>query len=376
MHNIAVFTGTRAEYGLLKRLIRLLKEDDSLETRIIVSGTHLSKAHGNTRYEIDADGFSYDSVEIPFGDDTPNGMARGIAEGILKYSDYLQLTKPNILVVLGDRYEALAATIAAFLHGIPIAHISGGDVTEGALDDGFRNCITQMASLHFPGNERAAMRLRHMGVRDDAIYSVGDPGIENCIKEPLLPLEVLNQELGTALEEGNYFLVTLHAETKRPLAAEEQMRSLIAAMEQFPNQNFLITLANSDPGGQRINQMWEEEKQLHSNWIVRDSLGMRRYLSAVKYASAVVGNSSSGIVETPVVGTPSVNIGIRQQGRHTEDCVISCNFLTASIAEAMKQAVSVSYREAAGRCAASYHSINTAEKIKEVLKEHLLQNAL
>ena len=370
-HKICVVTGTRAEYGLLRRLIGKLDGDADTELKLLVTGTHLSEAYGNTQEEIREDGFPFDALPIPLGGETGAQVAEFTGEALKRFATYFAECRPEMVVILGDRYEAFAAAAAAFTEGIPIAHISGGDVTEGALDNGFRNAISMFAKLHFPGCEESAQRLIRMGAASDRVYSVGDPGVENCLNTDFMGMDELEENLGFSLDNGNFSIVTYHPVTTEVGKAFEQVRALAEALEEFPDMRFIITLANADAEGEVINAFWRETAPDHKNWLVVPSLGVRRYLSAVKLAKAVIGNSSSGIVEAPALQVPTVNVGNRQQGRPMAESVICCRPDKEEIRGALKRAFSPEFQALAKKTVSTFGNGNTSEEIARIIKEYL-----
>lgn len=337
-YQVCVVTGTRAEYGLLKRVIGLIKKEDKMQLNLVVTGSHLSNNFGNTQQEIIADGIEeFYRIFIPIEEDSKRAMAQATGVAMELFSEYYSNYKPDVLVVLGDRFEIFAAVSAAYLMGIPIAHIAGGDVTEGAVDDAIRHCITKMSSLHFPGCEDSAKRIVQMGEQPSSVYNVGDTGIENCIRTELMSREELSKNLSCDWIMNDYAVVTFHPVTLENHSEKKQMKELIEAMKERSELSYVITLSNADAGGRLINEMWIEEKK--DNWLVIPSLGLRRYLSAIKYAKAVIGNSSSGIFEAPVMKTPTVNIGDRQKGRMQASSIINCRPNKEDISKAIRDVI-------------------------------------
>lgn len=371
-HQICVVTGTRADYGILRRLLFRLKADSRFEMHLVVTGTHLSAQFGNTQDEILQDGFcDFQPIPIPVEDDSKEGMAYATGIAMTKFSDYFNRFRPDILVVLGDRFEILAAATAAHLMGIPIAHISGGDVTEGAVDDAIRHSITKMSSLHFPGCAQSAKRIIQMGEQPDSVWDVGEPGVENCLNLKLLSRSELADSVGFCGIDGNYAVVTFHPVTMENDTAESQVYALITAMDRHPELSYIITMANADAGGRAINNIWVNEKKKHPNWLVVSSLGVQRYLSAVKYAKLVIGNSSSGIIEAPSLGTPTINIGDRQKGRMMADSVICCEPDCDKIAKAMKEALSKEFQKKAEHIKSPFGDGTTSAQIVKILDNFL-----
>ncbi|MBE6106903.1 UDP-N-acetylglucosamine 2-epimerase [Anaerovibrio lipolyticus] len=346
MYKVCVVTGTRADYGLLRQLLKKLQKNVNIALQLVVTGSHLSEKFGNTQTEIKADGFlEYIKLPIPIEDDSKHGMAIATGVAMQKMSDIFVQLRPELLVVLGDRFEILAASTAAHMLGIPVAHISGGDVTEGAVDDAIRHCITKMSSLHFPGCEQSRRRIIQMGEHPDTVFNVGEPGVENCLKLDLMEREELGRNLNFEYINGNYSMVTFHPVTMENNTAQQQLYELINAMNQFSDMGYIVTLANADAGGRLINDIWLQEGKKHNNWLVVSSLGVVRYLSTVKYAKLVIGNSSSGVVEAPSMKTPTVNIGDRQKGRMMAESVICCEPKCEDIVNAMRKALTDEFQE-------------------------------
>lgn len=340
-YKVCVVTGTRAEYGLLRPLMEKINSHERMELKLVVTGTHLALKFGHTVDEIIEDGFTdYCEIDILEDEDSKYKMAVSTGNATREFATYFENNRPDIVVILGDRFEMLSVATAAHLMGIPIAHISGGDVTEGAVDDGIRHCITKLSSLHFPGCEQSAKRIIQMGEQPETVFNVGEPGVENCLNTKLLTREELAENLKFADILGDYSIVTFHPVTMENDTAGEQLNELIKAMDEVRGMSYIITLANADAGGRTVNDIWEEEAKKHSNWYVISSLGVVRYLSAVKNAKAVIGNSSSGIIEAPAMHVPTVNIGDRQKGRMMAESVICCEPVKEQIATAIKKACS------------------------------------
>ena len=327
--------------------------------------------------EIINDGFTqYSQIPIPLEDDSKEGMAKATGVAICRFSDYFSSNRPDIVVVLGDRYEILAAVIAARMQGVPVAHISGGDVTEGAIDDSIRHAITKMSQIHFPGCEQSRKRIIQMGEQPDTVFNVGEPGVENCLKLKLLGRDILAKEISFDRVLEDYCIVTFHPVTMENNTGVTQVKELIKAMNAFPKMNYIVTMANADAGGRSINDIWCEEGQKHSNWLVVTSLGVVRYLSAMKYSKAVIGNSSSGIVEAPSMRIPTVNIGDRQKGRMLAESVISCAPFADTIKSAIEQVLSKNFQERAKNVVSPFGDGTTSEQIELHLLDYLRNDKL
>jgi GDP/UDP-N,N'-diacetylbacillosamine 2-epimerase (hydrolysing) len=345
---------------------------EQISLDLVVTGSHLSSSFGNTETEILKDGFSaYGRVPIPLGNDGKEDMAKATGAALSIFADYFHQNRPEALLVLGDRYEILAAVIAAHMMGIPIAHISGGDITEGAVDNAIRHSITKMSVLHFPGCSHSARRIIQMGEDPSMVFNVGEPGVENCLKTQFMTRQELEESVGFSGVRGNYSVVTFHPETMGNNTEGEQVRSLIRAMDYFSDMSYIITLANADAGGHEINALWEAEGEKHKNWLVVPSLGVRRYLSAVKNSCMVIGNSSSGIVEAPALRVPTVNIGDRQKGREMAESVICCEPETEMICKAMEKALNPVFREKSREVHSPFGDGRTSEQIVSILIQKL-----
>lgn len=338
---IAVMTGTRAEYGLMSWLIDELCHSDHFVLQLVVSGMHLSPLFGHTVSKIIADGYEI-AAEVPCVglDDSPIGMIADFSEACSGFGRAFETLKPDILVLLGDRYEALAAACAATMLRIPIAHIHGGEATEGAMDEAFRHSITKMAHLHFPAAEDYARRIVRMGEDPERVHMVGAIGLDSFTRLDLMPRPALAAEFDLDTEKP-WVLVTFHPATLEEADAAEQTKVLVAALDRHQEAVLMVTKANSDPGGRAVNQVWENQAAANPDRVrLFDSLGQTRYLSAMKQAAAVVGNSSSGIIEAPAAGVPTVNIGSRQAGRLMADTILHARVDANEISTALERALS------------------------------------
>lgn len=324
---IAVFTSSRSDYGLLRWFMTAIDNNELFDLRIIVSGAHLSKEQGYTISLIENDGFkSYEPILSLFASDEPYAIAKSIGTAILSLSDCLHQMNPDIICVLGDRYELLSICSTALVMNIPIAHISGGDVTEGAIDNEVRNAITMMSTLHFPGVEASAKNISRMLNTNKNIFVVGEPGIENFRKEPLMSRHELALSLGLH-EDKEWVLFTYHPETKCTVDENKTIaKRILKHLVSFKgDREIVITKSNADLGGVQLNEIWSEFSKRHDGVSLYSSLGQKRYNSFMGQAVAVVGNSSSGIVEAPYFGVPVLNIGNRQQGRHLCNNIVQAN---------------------------------------------------
>lgn len=337
MRKVAVFTGTRAEYGLLYWLLKDLQQDSEIELQLLVSAMHLSPEFGMTYQQIETDGFTItEKVEMLLSSDSAVGTAKSIGLGVLGFADALERMKPDVLVVLGDRFEALAVTQAAMILRIPIAHIHGGEITEGAYDDAIRHAITKLSLLHFTSTEAHRNRVIQLGEHPSRVFNVGAVGLDHLKRSKMFSLAELSASLNFKLEQP-YFLVTYHPVTLASEPAKASFENLLKALDAFPQHQIILTYPNADDGGREIIPLLEAyAKQQPSRVLAIPSLGQKRYLSAVKHAAAVVGNSSSGIIEVPSFKVPTVNIGERQRGRLAAESVFSCPSNTAAIIETLQ----------------------------------------
>lgn len=337
---IAVFTGTRAEYGLLYWLMQDIKDDNALELQVLVSGMHLSPEFGLTWHQIEEDGFKIDEkVEILLSSDSAVGVVKSIGLGLIGFADALTRMKPDLIIILGDRYEAFAAAQAAMFLKIPIFHLHGGEITEGAYDDAIRHAITKLSYLHGVSTEEYRTRVIQLGEEPNRVYNVGALGLEHLHRTKLLSLDALSKSLKFSLYRP-YFLVTYHPVTLANESPKRSFEALLDALDEFKDHKVIITYPNSDDGGRQIIPILEKyaKTQVERVYAI-PSLGQLRYLSALKYSSMVIGNSSSGIIEAPSFCVPTINIGSRQNGRLAANSVINCQPNKYDIVEAIKTAV-------------------------------------
>ena len=335
---IAVVTGSRAEYGLLYWVLRDLQAAPDLELQLIVTGMHLSPEFGMTVRQIEQDGFPIARrVEMLVSSDTPGGIAKSMALGLIGMSDAIEACRPDVMLVLGDRFEILAAAQAALLHNVPLAHIAGGDTTEGAFDESIRHAITKMSHLHLVTNELSARRVRQLGEDPASVLVTGSPGLDHLRRLPLLGRAELEAALGAPLGRRN-LLVTFHPVTLEPEEGVRQQAELLAALAELPEDTVLwFTRPNADTGGRSLAQALDAWAAGRANARVFSSLGQLRYLSLMAQVDAVAGNSSSGLYEAPSFRVPTINIGDRQRGRTAPESVIQCEPERAAIAAALEQ---------------------------------------
>ncbi len=372
---IAVVTGTRAEYGLLRPVLEKLRSSEVLAPRLLVTGAHLSAEYGHTVDEIEADGMPVAArIDILQYGHGPLALPDTVALAIREFARWFGENRPAAALVLGDRYEIFAAAQAAAMMGVPIAHISGGDVTLGAADDYYRHCITKMAALHFPSCTESARRVIRMGEDPKNVYNVGGLGDENIRRMPKLSLGALSESIGFDLSKP-YALVTFHPETAGGADPAAQSDALLRAMEAVGADrgvHWLITKANADAGGEIINQkidVWTAARPGEA--IAFTSLGVKRYLSAMQYAAFVAGNSSSGVVETPTFGVPAVDVGDRQAGRLRCANVLHCPAEAGAIAACMETALTPAFVRRARHTVSPYNGGDTSGRITAVLEQRL-----
>lgn len=339
MKKICIVTAARSEYGLLKWVIDGVYKDRELELQLVVTGAHLVKEHGQTVQFIEEDGYPIAArVDMHLASGNKKDIVRSMGSCFYGMADVLEELHPDVVMVLGDRYELLSIVGSALVMGIPVAHLSGGDITEGAIDNEVRNAVSMMSTLHFPGIESSAENLRRMMGNDALIYTAGEPGLESFLRYDLMSRSELAENIGLNVNRP-WCLVTLHSETK--LSLEENLNmvnNLFEVMQQTKDVQFVISKANADYGGMQINEFWENAvKQDEDKYHLFSSLGQRRYLSFMQQTVGVIGNSSSGIVEAPFLGIPVINIGNRQKGRHLCKNVIQCDRNRENIAKAFER---------------------------------------
>lgn len=366
MKKIAVVTATRAEYGILRPLIYKLGATEGMILQVIVTGTHLSEKYGHTQWEIERDGVPiFRRIPILEEGNTPYDISVTMANATRGFAAYFRDEKPDLVVVLGDRTEILGVCCAAMNGQIPIAHLHGGELTEGAVDDCVRHAVTKMSYLHFPACEVYRRRIIQMGESPERVFCVGALGVENILHVPLLAYDEVCVQTGIP-SNRKYVVVTFHPVTLEDGMVHAQMEELIAAMQQQPDYFYLITKANADAGGNLVNEWFERLAAEQGNVRLVASLGMVRYLSAVKYSAFVMGNSSSGIIEAPALGTPTVNIGERQSGRLMAETVITCRPDAEEIIAAMHKAEGTPHK-----ASTIYGNGDTSDRIVAVLKDFL-----
>ena len=376
MKKVFVVTSTRADWGLLKPVCTRLDKEESIQLSVVATGTHIKAEYGSTIEEIRRDGFepAYQIDILKFGNDD-TAVAKTIAHTVAEFTDLFSKDKPDLLLVLGDRYEMFAVCTAASALGVPIAHISGGDVTVGAKDDFYRHCMSAMANLHFPSCDDSYNRLLRLGQQPSTVHNVGGLGDENIKNAPLMSLE----ELENSVEFANltpFLLITYHPETQKGTPRQD-MQNLLDALDQISGYNMIFTKSNADAGGEIINSMVDSYCAKNSHRAKAFfSLGLKRYLSAMSIAAAVVGNSSSGVVETPTFRVPTVNIGDRQKGRYIAKNVICTRSDREDILKGIQTAVSDSFKAVADTAKSPYDmDCVPSEEITKTITEFLASDS-
>ena len=365
---ICVVTGSRADYGLLYWTLREIDASPDLDLQLIVTGMHLSNEFGSTIEKIEDDGFdiSY-RVDMLLSSDSAVGVTKSTGLGMVGFADAYDSLQPDIVLLLGDRFELLAAASAALFAVIPIAHIHGGEVTSGAFDDAIRHSITKMAHLHFTSTKQYRNRVIQLGENPANVFNVGAPGIDHIHRLKLLERKELEEKLGLTLE-SNSLLITFHPATLEPGTARRDFKVLLRALDQLENVSLVFTKANADTEGRSINEMIDGYVESRSNAIAHTSLGQLLYLSTMKEVQGVVGNSSSGIIEAPSLEVGTVNIGDRQTGRVRAASVIDCSATYEKIRSALEQLLSPEFQAGLADVVNPHGDENVSKKIVDVLK--------
>jgi UDP-hydrolysing UDP-N-acetyl-D-glucosamine 2-epimerase len=375
MKKICIVTATRAEYGLLKPLMHKLQESSHFELQLVVTGAHLSPEFGLTYQLIEADGFHIDEkVEMLLSSDTPAGIVKSMGLAQIGFADVFNRISPDALILLGDRYEILSVASAATIFTIPIIHLHGGEITEGAYDDSVRHAISKLSTIHFTSTAAYRHRLIQMGEQPEHVFNVGAIGLDNIVDLQLLDRAELEKTLGIVLRKYNY-QVTFHPETLSDMSSEEQFKILLKAISQQKESYFIFTKANADTDGRVINQMIDQFVNEHQDMAsAYNSLGSLRFLSTVKICDAIVGNSSSGIIEAPSLGTATINIGDRQRGRTQATSVINCSVNIDEIVAAFNQVKDPLFQKSIHTIDNPYGEGGTASKIIQILGQLDSQN--
>lgn len=376
MKTICVVTGTRAEYGLLRWLMEGIRQSPDLTLQVIVTGAHLSPEFGLTYRDIEADGFVIDrKVEMLLSSDTSVGVAKSMGLAMIGFGDAFAELSPDLVLVLGDRYEIFSAAAAATIARIPVAHLHGGETTEGAFDEALRHSITKMAHLHFVAAQAYRRRVIQLGEDPARVFLVGGLGVDNILKLDLLDRGALEAALDFKLGPKN-LLITFHPATLEQGAAAGQMDELLAALDTLPDTHLIFTMPNADTEGRALSRQLEAYVAGRPNAKVFASLGQRRYLSAIAQVDAVVGNSSSGLAEVPSFRKATVNIGERQKGRLKAQSVIDCETDRESIKTALARAYSAEFQASLGQVRSPYGDGGASQKILHILETHDFSGSL
>lgn len=370
MKKIAVITSTRAEYGLLKPIITKIQKSKFLDLRLVVTGAHLSELYGNTINTINGDGFSIEeTIDIDLEDNTKNGVANSFAKAVSGFSLYLQKSTCDCVLLLGDRYEILAFAVSALLHNVPIAHLYGGEVTIGAIDESIRHAITKLSRLHFAATSEYAARIVQLGEDPKSVFNVGGIGVDVINQTLLLPNDELSASLGVnLLDYRNRIIVTFHPETCDQASGLEQLKALLRVLSGMNKDLLVFTMPNADHGSMMVRELINQFVTLHSNAISFESLGNQRYLSCLSLFDLIIGNSSSGILEAPTFNIATINMGRRQEGRVRSDSVIDCGSSDIDIHDAIKKALTPQFRKLCKSSDNPYGTGGASSKIVDVLE--------
>ncbi|MBO6960196.1 MAG: UDP-N-acetylglucosamine 2-epimerase (hydrolyzing) [Prochlorococcus marinus CUG1438] len=373
---ICVVTGTRAEYGLLRWIIRGIHESKDLDLILIVTGSHLSPEFGLTVNEIKSDGYLIsDKVEMLLSSDTPTAISKSIGLGLIGFADKFECHKPDLLVLLGDRYEIYSAAIAAMISRTPIAHIHGGESTEGVIDEAIRHSITKMSHFHFVAAKDYKRRVLQLGENPQFVFEVGGLGIDSINKMKLLSKEKLEQNLGVKFWDKN-LLVTFHPVTLEQNTSEAQIEQILKAIEKFKDINFIFTMPNADTNGRIIIKSIKEFCKSNRNSIYFKSLGQLRYLSCLKIVDGVIGNSSSGLIEVPSFFKGTINIGDRQKGRLKASSIIDCKPDEKDLIKSIIKLYSKEFQYSLKKTINPYGNGSASNKILEIIEEFDLDKDL
>lgn len=375
MRKICFFTGTRADYGIMSRLMRMVDDEPSCELQVIATNMHLSPEFGLTYKEIEADGIHINrKVEMLLSSDTSNGIVKSMGLATIGFADALEELSPDLVVILGDRYEMLCAAQSCLIYKIPIVHLFGGEITEGAFDDAIRNAITKLSHLHFTSTEEYRQHIIQMGEPSSHVFHVGALGVDNILSEPIMTRRELEQSLDFQLGE-KFLLVTFHPVTMERNTTSEQCDNLLTALSEVnKDYKLLFTLPNSDTNGRIIMSKVKEYVKRHSERsFAITSLGKKRYYSALKYTTAVIGNSSSGLIEAPSFHIPTLNIGNRQKGRARGKSVIDVPSNLSDIQAGIKKILSPEFQIVAKNAHNPYEKANTLQNIFKVITTYSLE---
>lgn len=377
MKRICVITTTRAEYGLLYPLLKEIDKDDMLELQLVVGGTHLIQEFGYTKNEIIQDGFKISKeIELTLASDNACSISKSMGLTLMTFSDYVKDNRPDMGIILGDRYEMLAFAAVFVNERIPIAHINGGEITEGALDEFYRHAITKLSILHFTNCNEHRNRVIQMGENPEYVYNVGDTCVDNICRTNFWSVDKLENNLNIPLRNKKIILITYHPVTTVN-KDDEQIQELLNALDEFGMEFiFIFTKANADEGGKEINFIIDQYTQTHKNWFLVDSLGRERYLSLLKICSLVIGNSSSGIYEVPFFHIPTINLGNRQKGRLKGKTVFDCKMRKESILKAIRYVLSSDFATVLEEDTGFWGKGNASSQMIQIIKRFLKKDRL
>ena len=376
MKKVCIVTGTRAEYGLLRWVMDGVKKSKLLDLQIIATGMHLSPEFGLTFREIDRDGFHIDKkVEMLVSSDTPPGIVKSMGLGMIGFADALEHLRPDLMLVLGDRYEIFSAVAAAMIARIPVAHLHGGEATEGMIDEPIRHSVTKMSHLHFVATEEYRKRVIQLGEQPGRVFLVGGLGIDNIVKLKLLDRKELEKVLDFKLGSKN-MLITFHPVTLEHRSSEKQMQELLLTLGELADTHLIFTMPNADTDGHILFRLINDFVEKHPHSRAFTSLGQLRYLSCIQHVDGVVGNSSSGLAEVPTFKKGTINIGDRQRGRIKADSVIDCEPNRQSIGEALKKLYSTDFQRTLKTVINPYGTGGASGAIVKILEDISLDNIL
>ena len=375
---ICVITGSRAEYGLLYLTMKAVKESSILELQIIVTGSHLSPSFGNTIKEIEQDGFKINHrLKILDKDNSSEGISKSMSKVFYKLPEYIKDLNPDLILVLGDRYEIFSSVASATVLNVPIAHIHGGEITQGAYDEAFRHSISKMAHLHLTSTEAYRRRVIQLGENPKSVFCVGSPGVERIKTLKLLSKKDTEDLLGIKFNKNN-FLITIHPETlNQELSSRSQLDNLLKVLNELRDTSLIFTKSNSDAGGRLINETLKSfVSKDNTSRVLHSSLGQINYISVMKFVDAVIGNSSSGLIEAPALGLATINIGDRQKGRVRPDSVIDADSSTKSLRKSLEVLSKEKFKKKLISLKNPYDGGTTSKKIVKILETYPLSNVL
>ncbi len=370
-HKIIAVTSSRADYGILKPLLKKIEKDEAFDLVVVATGSHLDEKFGNTITEIEKDNFAtVEKIPTHLTTTSANAINEAIGKLIAQFSNYYSTAKPDLVLVLGDRYEVFAAAIAAYVLQIPIAHIHGGEVSAGAFDEGFRHSITKLSALHFVICEEYQNRVIQLGENPKTVFNVGALVVDNIQQENLLSKEELEKFIGISLASPSA-LITYHPVTLEKSTSLQHLQNLLEALNHFPEMNLVFNKSNADTDGDVLNKALEAFVAKRDNAVLVDSLGMKKFLSTLKNVDMMIGNSSAGIIEMPYFKHPTINIGDRQKGRHKAATVIDCGASFLDISKSIIKARTNAFVKNAAKDPYPFGSGNSANKIIELLKKNI-----